>query len=377
VSRKRGNGEGSIHRRKDGGWCAQYTVYTSEGRKRKTIYGKTRVEVGGKLAKALSDREGGLVFDDEGLTVGTYLGKWLESSLRGAVRQSTFDRYEIAVRVHIKPVLGRLKLAKLAPSHLAGFYQDKLAAGSAPASVNKLHVALHKALDQAVKWHMIPRNVAEVVKAPRPSPEEIQPLNREQAKTLLEVARKEDRFEALYMLAVTTGLRQGELLGLKWEDVDLEDGGIRVRRTLTRHKGRLVLGEPKTKRSRRTVQLTEAAVEALEGHLACQMMHRDRIEDLYEYQGLVFATQKGTLVNPTNLRKRSFEPLLEKAGLPAIRFHDLRHTCATLLLSSNVNPKIVSEMLGHATIAITLDTYSHVLPNMQKGAARALEETLR
>ncbi len=376
MSRKRGNGEGTIHRRKDGGWCAQYTVYTAEGRKRKTIYGKTRAEVGGKLAKALSDREGGLVFDDEGLTVGKYLDKWLEGSVRGAVRQSTFDRYEIAVRVHIKPVLGRLKLTQLTPTHVAGFYQNKLAAGFAPASVNKLHVALHKALDQAVKWHMIPRNVAEVVKAPRPSPEEIRPLNREQTKTLLEVA-KEDRFEALYMLAVTTGLRQGELLGLKWEDVGLDQGVVRVRRTLTRHKARLLLGEPKTKRSRRTVRLTEAAVEALKRHLAHQMVQRDRLGDLYEDQGLVFATQRGTLMNPTNLRKRSFEPLLEKASLPAIRFHDLRHTCATLLLSRNVNPKIVSEMLGHATIAITLDTYSHVLPNMQEGAARALEDTLR
>jgi len=172
-------------------------------------------------------------------------------------------------------------------------------------------------------------------------------------------------------------LRQGELLGLTWEDVDLDEGVVRVRRTLTRHKSRLLLGEPKTKRSRRTVQLTEAAVEALETHLARQRVQRDCLSDLYEDQGLVFATQKGTLVNPTNLRKRSFELLLEKAGLPAIRFHDLRHTCAALLLSSNVNPKIVSEMLGHATIAITLATYSHVLPNMQKGSARALEETLR
>jgi integrase len=139
----------------------------------------------------------------------------------------------------------------------------------------------------------------------------------------------------------------------------------------------LVLGEPKTKRSRRTVQLTQAAVEALNGHFARQMVQRNILGELYEHQGLVFATQRGTLVNPTNLRKRSFEPLLEKAGLPAIRFHDLRHTCATLLLSRNVNPKIVSEMLGHASVAITLDTYSHVLPNMQKSAARALEETLR
>jgi integrase len=299
-------------------------------------------------------------------------------SLRGSVRQSTFDRCEIAVRVHIKPVLGRLKLKKLTPTHVAGFYQDKLAAGFASASVNKLHVVLHKALDQAVKWHIIPRNVAEVVKAPRPSPEEIQPLSSEQAKALLEVAQA-DRFEALYVLAVTTGLRQGELLGLKWEDVDLEEGVVRVRRTLTRHKTRLLLGESKTKRGRRTVRISETAVEAeaLKKHLAHQMGEKKHLGELYTDQGLVFSTQRGTLVNPTNLRKRSFKPLLKKAGLPAIRFHDLRHTCATLLLSKNVNPKIVSEMLGHANISITLDTYSHVLPNMQESAARALEETLQ
>jgi integrase len=139
----------------------------------------------------------------------------------------------------------------------------------------------------------------------------------------------------------------------------------------------LVLGEPKTKRSRRTVRLTQAAVEAPEGHFAHQMEQRDRLGELYKYQGLVFATQRGTLVNPSNLSKHSFELLREKAGLPAIRFHDLRHTCATLLLSSNVNLTVVSEMLGHVTIATTLDTYSHVLANMQESAARMLEETLR
>jgi integrase len=377
VAKKRGNGEGTTpYKRKNGLWCVQYTVYTAEGRKRKTLYGKTRQEAATKLAKALSDREDGLVFDDGGLTVGTYLDRWLDGSVRGSVRRSTFDRYEIAVRVHIKPALGRLKLKQLTPTHVAAFYQERLAAGSAPASVNKLHVTLHKTLDQAVKWHMIPHNVAEVVKAPRPAPEEIRPLDREQTKIFLETARRE-RFEALYVLAVTTGLRQGELLGLKWEDVDLENGLIRVRRTLTRNRGRLLLGEPKTKRSRRTVRLTKAAVEALEGHLARQMEQIERLGDLYEDQGLIFATQRGTLVNPTNLRRRSFAPLLEKAGLPTIRFHDLRHTCATLLLSSNVNPKIVSEMLGHSSIAITLDTYSHVLPNMQDSAARALEDALR
>jgi integrase len=208
------------------------------------------------------------------------------------------------------------------------------------------------------------------------APEEIRSLDRGQAKTLLEAAHG-NRFEPLYVLAVTTEMRQGELLGLRWDDVDLKNGVVRVRRTLSRHKGHLVLGEPKTKRSRRTVRLTEAAVKAFKEHLACQRKQMERLGDLYEDQGLVFATERGTLVNPANLRKRSFTPHLKKAGLPSIRSHDLRHTCATLLLSRNVNPKNVSEMLGHATIAITIDAYSHVLPNMQESAARALEDTLR
>src|SRR5215212_1984825 len=376
MAKKRGNGEGSISRRKNGGWMAQYSVYTAEGRKRKTLYGRTRQEVATKLAMALSDRENGLVFDDEGLTVGKYLDKWIDSSMRGSVRQSTLVRYEQIVRLHIKPTLGRVALKNLTPAHIQGLYRDRLDCGLSPATVQKIHVVLHKALDQATSWSLVPRNPTDSVKAPRPAPEEIRPLNREQAKVLLEAARGE-RFEALYVLAVTTGLRQGELLGLKWEDVDLGEDILRVRRTLIRNKGRLLLGEPKTKRSRRTVRLTEAAVEALKRHLSQQMEQIERLGDLYEDQGLVFATQRGTLVNPTNLRRRSFAPLLEKAGLPTIRFHDLRHTCATLLLSRNVNPKIVSEMLGHATVSITLDTYSHVLPNMQDGAARALEDALR
>jgi integrase len=280
------------------------------------------------------------------------------------------------VRLHISPALGRIALKSLSAAHVQGFYRDRLDSGLSPTTVQKIHAVLHKALDQAASWSLVPRNPTESVKAPRPAPEEIRPLNREQAKALLETARRE-RFEALYVLAVTTGLRQGELLGLKWEDVDLENSLIRVRRTLIRHRGRLLLGEPKTKRSRRTVRLTEAAVQALKEHLARQIEQMERLGDLYEDQGLIFATQRGTLVNPTNLRKRSFAPLLEKAGLLPIRFHDLRHTCATLLLSRNVNPKIVSEMLGHATIAITLDTYSHVLPTMQDSATRALEDALR
>jgi integrase len=171
-------------------------------------------------------------------------------------------------------------------------------------------------------------------------------------------------------------MRQGELLALKWDDVDLERGVLRVRRTLTHENKAFDLGEPKTKKSRRTIRLTTSAVEALRAHLSRQFEEIERMSSLYQPGGLVFATQIGTIINPSNLRNRSFKQLLKRAGLRPIRFHDLRHTCATLLLSKDVNPKIVSEILGHASVSITLDIYSHLLPEMQEKAARALEDAL-
>jgi integrase len=185
-----------------------------------------------------------------------------------------------------------------------------------------------------------------------------------------------DRLEGLYVLAVHTGLRQGELLGLKWDDIDLEAGALQVRRALTTARGGPRLAAPKTKGSRRRVSLTGAAAEALKGHLERQLEEIDQAGSLWQENGLVFVSETGAPLDRRDLTSRRFKPLLKRAGLPQIRFHDLRHTCATLLLTKNVNPKIVSEMLGHASIAITLDTYSHVLPNMQESAAKAMEDAL-
>jgi integrase len=185
-----------------------------------------------------------------------------------------------------------------------------------------------------------------------------------------------DRLEALYVVALHTGLRQGELLALRWEDLDLEGCKLQVRRTVTKDGGKLTIGPTKTAKGRRTVKLTRNATEALRSHLTRQLEEIDGLGDHFQENSLVFCTMKGTLINPTNLRKRSFAPLLDKAGLPHMTFHQLRHTAATILLLKNVNPKIVSEMLGHANIAITLDTYSHVLPNMQDSAVAAIEEAL-
>jgi integrase len=171
-------------------------------------------------------------------------------------------------------------------------------------------------------------------------------------------------------------MRQGELLALRWQDVDLENAVVSIRRSLTRNGGRVVFGEPKTKKSRRSIRLTLQAVEALTAHLKRQLGDMEVLRDRYQDQGLVFATNTGGPINPSNLRRRSFASLLEQAGLPHMRFHDLRHTCATLLLSRGVHPKFVQELLGHATIAITLDTYSHVILSMGDATAKAMEDAL-
>jgi integrase len=236
-----------------------------------------------------------------------------------------------------------------------------------------MHETLHKALKQAVRWGYMTKNPADDVDAPRVHTEEVHPLTRDEARRFLKVIRG-DRLEALYVLALHTGLRQGELLALRWEDVDIEEKTLIVRRTITKDGGKLLIGSTKTAKGRRTVKLTRDAAEALREHLTRQLEEIDGLGDYYQPGGLVFATMKGTLLNPSNLRKRSFAPLLVRAGLPHMTFHQLRHTAATILLLKNVNPKIVSEMLGHASIAITLDTYSHVLPNMQDSAVAAMEE---
>jgi integrase len=203
----------------------------------------------------------------------------------------------------------------------------------------------------------------------------MRPLSLEETRRLLRESCG-DRLEALYVLAVTTGMRQGELLALRWQDVDLKNAILSVRHTLTRSGGRVVIGEPKTKKSRRSISLTPRAVEALQAHLERQLREIGILGDRYEDQGLLFTTGTGSPINPSNLRQRSFAQLLKKAGLLHIRFHDLRHTCATLLLAQGTHPKYVQELLGHATIAITLDTYSHVIPGMGDQTARAMQDAL-
>lgn len=381
---KRGNGEGSIGRRKDGGWMAQYVVHTSEGvRKRRTVYGKTRAEVSRKLTKALSNREDGLVFDDRGLTVGEYLDVWLSDCVEPLVRHGkmehgTLVRYAGIVRNHIKPALGHKKLKDLDRAEVRRFYNEK-GKRLSPRTVDYVHVTLQKALKQAVRDDLIPRNVAEGER-PRSSRhrghKETEALSREQVKALLRAARGE-RNEALYVLAVHTGLRQGEMLGLRWTDADLQGstGELSVRRSLKVTADGLGFGPPKNKASRRSVPLNRTAVAALKAHRKRQNEERLRTPE-WTNNGLVFPNRVGGPMDHNNLYHREYKALLKKAGLAeqGFTFHSLRHTFGTAPFKRGEHPKIVQSLLGHASIVQTMDTYSHLLEDIGGDAVGGLDE---
>jgi len=372
---KNGNGEGGITRHKKSGlYMARYTVQTTAGSKRKTLYGETRSEVAAKLSRALADREGGLTYDAGKQTVGEYLARWLSNSVRDTVRQRTYERYESIVRVHLAPAIGKVKLKALTPDHVRGLYREKLDGGLAPRTVLHIHRTLSKALKQATDDGLIPRNAAALVKPPRPRREEIRPLNREQVQALFEAARG-DRLEALYVVAVTAGLRRGELQGLKWEDLNLEAGTLQVRRTLSEPKGGYIFEAPKSGKGR-NIRLTQRATLALRDHRKRQLEERMRLGTLWQDHDLVFPSGAGTPVSGGNLN-RAFKAHLERAELASTtRLHDLRHTCATLLLRQGVNPKFVQELLGHGDVSLTLNVYSHILPDMGDIAASAMDDAL-
>jgi integrase len=327
------------------------------------------VEAAEKLTKAMSDRDGGLVFDVGNLKLGDYLDHWLPD-IPGTVRQGTWERYEQIVRVHLKPTVGRIKLKNLTPTHVHGVYREKLDSGSSPRTVQYIHTTLRKALQDAVSDELIPRNVADGIKAPRPKRKEINPLNPDQAKEFLQAVCG-DRFEALYVLAVHCGLRQGELLGLNWADVDLKAGKLRVRRTLSLTRSGHVYEQPKNWKGR-SIELTQASSETLGVHMKRQLEKIEDLGDDYQDRGLIFPGERGQPMRPWTLT-RKFERILERAQLPRIRFHDLRHTCATVMLCEDVHIKIVQELLGHADVTITLNTYSHVLSGMGGEAAGAMD----
>ena len=373
---RRGQGEGSIYQRADGRWVGSVTVGYEDGKqKRKYFYAKTRKAVQHKLTKALNDQQQGLpvAFDDR-LTVAQFLDDWLENSVKPSVRPRTYTSYEQMVRVHLKPILGHIPVTKLAPQDVQRFINVKLESGLSARTVEYGRAVLRRALNQALRWGMVPRNVATLVDPPRSKRPEIEPLTVEEAQAFL-TAVKGDRLEALYTVALAVGLRQGEALGLRWQDVDLDAGTLAVRKQLQRLDGTLQLVDLKTDRSRRTIALPTVSVDVLRRHRILQLEERLAAGGRWVESGLVFTTTIGTPIDARNLVKW-FHEHRERASIRHIRFHDLRHTCATLLLVQGIHPRVVMDILGHSQISLTMDTYSHVIPSLQEEAAEKMNAIL-
>jgi integrase len=377
VTKRRGHGEGSIYRDAAGRWRAVLDLGWVNGRReRKYFSGETQREVRAKLDAARRQHEQGMLALGPRQTTAQFLTGWLADTAAHRLRPRTFVRYRALLEQHALPAFGKVLLVKLTPQHLSTLYGTKLADGLSPRTVQFLHAVLHSALKQAVLWGLVPRNPADAVRAPRPKRHPIHPLDRDQARALLDAAAG-DPLEGLYVLAVMIGMRQGELLGLKWDAIDWDRGRVHVRHTLQCHKGgQWTLDEPKTGHSRRSVRLPRTALDVLRVHRARQNEQRLSLGPSWEDHGLVFCNGLGRPIEPTNLVHRSYRRLLERATLPKIRFHDLRHTYATLALLNGEPPKVVSETLGHASITLTLDTYSHLLPDMQEDAAVRMERLL-
>jgi integrase len=339
---------------------------------RRSVYGRTRAEVVRKLDELRGRKASGLVTELTRLTVSDYLMQWLRDTVTMENRPGTFVRYEGNIRLHIAPAIGALKLTSLKPAHLQHVYAGMAARGFAPSTIRIVHAILHRALKRAVEWNYLPRNPADAVKPPSRTQPEMTPLTAEQVKQLLPAAvRASSRYAVLYRRLVDTGLRIGEALALAWPDVDLERGAVSITKTLqdVQRGGVPVLGDPKTEQSRRKVPLAPATVAALRAHRGRQNEERLQVGPGYAAYGFVFASPVGTAVYGRTVGV-ALTHLLASLGLPHVRLHDLRHTAATLMLEAGVPAKIVSERLGHSSIAMTLDRYLHVTEGMQRDAVR-------
>ncbi len=369
---------GHIRRHGDGYAVVVYLgVDPATGKKRyKWETFRTKKEAEARLAQMLAEIERGTFIEPAKLTVGEYLARWLRDRAAVAVRPTTLEGYEAVVKCHLVPALGAVPLPKLTALHVQQLYKQMLDKGLSGRTIRLTHAVLRQALAQAVKWGLLGRNVCDGVELPRQEHREMRVLTPEEAGRFLEAARGE-RLEALWVLALTTGMRKGELLGLRWQDVDLGRGTVQVTQALVKVRGRAVFQEPKTARARRMIELTPLAVEALRRHRARQAQERLAAGPAWQDHGLLFCQKDGTPLDPMNVYNWDFKRVLAKAGLSGVRLHDLRHTHATLLLEEEANPKVVSERLGHASVTITLDTYSHVLPGLQREAAMRVDQLLK
>ena len=369
--KRRADGEGTVYRRASGLWVAQLRLATGE---RRTLYSNKKSVLQAKLQALRRGAEDGTLPSRElHIRVDQFFDRWLEA-IRASVRPSTYVSYELNAR-RLKKLVGRAQLSALTPLMIQTAYARLAADGLASRSVLQIHATLHRALGQAVKWGMLVRNPASSVERPRPRRIEMSTLTLEELLRLFETARG-GRMYGLFVLLGTTGMRVGEALGLKWNDVDLAGHRLVIRRALQRHTGKgLVFVEPKTSRSRRTVHMTALAVEALTEHKEYTNLMREVARDRWRESGLVFTSTVGDGME-AGVVNDNLNRLLAKAELPRIRVHDLRHTVATILLEGGAHPKLVQDLLGHSTVTLTLDTYSHVTPAMHQEVIRRLDDAI-
>ncbi len=343
----------------------------------------TKKEAEALRVELLHQRDSGVDAPPGKLTVAQYLERWLRDYAEPNTSPKNYRTCSDTVRRHLIPAIGSLLLTKLRPQHIQGFYARLLREGRldgkgglSPRSVQRQHQVLHVALRHAVQWQLLSLNPADAVQPPRGQRQEIRPLGLDEIQRLL-TAADETPYGTLVNLALMTGLRLGELTGLRWGDTDLEAGAIHVQQVCQwlPHQG-ATFRPPKTPKSRRAVALSPDTVERLRRHRQQQLETRVALGPDYEGRDLVMATPLGTPIDPSNLR-RAWRAILKTAGIASLRFHDLRHAHASLMLQQGVHPKIVSERLGHSGVGITLNLYSHVAPGLQEQAAAGLDRLVR
>ena len=372
-AKRRGRNEGSIYQRKDGRWAAAIDLGWQNGKRRRKHYlGSTRAEVHKKLIKALRDLDQGIAPPSDRLTVGAYLETWLEESAKPKVRPLTYESYSCLVRLHLIPGLGRIRLSKLSPQQVQRFLNQKREEGASARRVQMMHAVLRTALNQALRWGLVPRNVATLVDPPRAPREPVKPMSPEEAHRFMEAAQG-DPYEAVFAIGLGLGLRAGEVLGLRWQDLDLEQGQLTVRYALQRVKNqKLELVEPKSRTSTRTLVLPAFVIRTLRQQQLRQKQQERWGGLKWQEKDFVFATSLGTPIDPDKVRRR-FKQVLKTAGLRDMRFHDLRHSCASFLLAQGVQPRTIMELLGHSQIGLTMNTYSHVMPSLLTDAAERMD----
>jgi integrase len=381
---RRGHGEGAIYQRaSDGKWVGSVNLgYENGQRKRKTIYGKMRREVSEKMKSLLADQQKGMPLKtNERLTVEQFLKSWL-TTVKGEVRIATYVQYEVSVRCHLIPKLGHVPVSKLTPQDVRTFISAEVAEGLSSTTALLARAVLRRALEQAVEDNLIFRNPARVARQKgstgTKSKYHASFMDEAQARQFL-AAAKGHRLEALYSVAIALGMRRGEALGLRWCDVDFEEGTIAITGSILRiGKGNGVQRlDTKTEGSRRTIRVPVPLLAALRFHKISQK--EAKLVAGTRWKGnqwdLVFTSEVGTAVDPRNIN-RNFDLLLKKAGLKPMRFHDTRHTAAALMLAQGIELKVVSQILGHSRISTTADIYGHLLPRQQQEAADRMGELL-